>query len=83
MAEHLPGTGPAADLWRAIYFLYKPRLMMEEITRPTTVWMYKTCKNLVNNGINYQPQLLQDFFDQQYDYNSLRHVDDAQKTEAF
>ena len=27
------------------------------------------CKNLVNSGINYQPQLVQDFFHQQYEWN--------------
>ncbi len=37
-------------------------LLMEEIPVPTT-W---DVKNLVNNGINYQPQQVQDFSHQQY-----------------
>ena len=34
-----------------------------EIPFPTT-W---DVKNLVNDGINYQPQMVQDFFQQRYD----------------
>ena len=30
------------------------------------------CKNLVNNGINYLPQLVQDFFHQQLDHKTMK-----------
>ena len=41
----------------------KLRLMVEK--SQTTTW--DGAKTLVNNGINYQPQLVQDFSHQQYD----------------
>ena len=44
-------------------------LLMVQKSQTTTFWMYK---NLVNNGENYQPQLVQDFFHQQYDIGQKR-----------
>ena len=38
---------------------------------PTTTWHVW---NLVNHGKNYQPQLVQDFFHQQYDMRLYTHI---------
>ena len=49
-------------------FIYSwPTIVLDrwqpEIPRPTTSWMYKIP---ANDGMNYQPQLVQDFFHQHY-----------------
>jgi len=45
-----------------------------EIPRPTTVWMFSS---LVKSGINYQPQLVQDFFHQPDIRTSVCQVDSS------
>ena len=51
---------------------------MEEIPRPTTWDVY----NPENNGINYQPQLEQDFFHQQYFPNGPKEIPNSKKIGA-
>ena len=52
-----------------MFFFIPEILLMEEIG--VTTW---DAQHLVNNGTNYQPQLVQDCFHQQYDADLLGNI---------